>query len=102
MKEYRTLEDRLSMLERKADEILDIMRATQQAEIANTKLVGVSDIARMLGVTRTTLYTSQRYRLPNFGRKMPGEEMRWTLGEVIEWNKQPIDDLRKRYLELSE
>lgn len=96
---HMSLEERLEAIETKADAILDIVSGTQSAELAMTRLVGISDIAKMLGVTRTCLYTSQRYRVPNFGKKMPGEEMKWTLGEVVEWNKQPIDELRRKYME---
>lgn len=97
---YMTIEDRLSSIESQLETLIHLVSSMESTDLARTKLVGPTEIAQMLGVSRTTLYASQRYRLPNFGVKRPDADMKWTLGEVIDWNKQPEEELKRRYKEL--
>ena len=60
--------------------------------------MSVKDVAEMYGKTRTAMYATYRYLLPNFGLDETGNVVNeWTRGEVIEWNSRPIAD-RKREL----
>lgn len=57
------------------------------------KVVSVSDIARMEGVSRSSLYGMEKYLLPRFGvSAYPDGVARWDLEEYLRWREiSPVE-----------
>lgn len=62
------------------------------------RTVSVSDIARMEGVSRSSLYGVNSYLLPRCGKSAyPDGTTRWDMEEYLEWRRIPPSE-RKRML----
>ena len=88
----RYLEDRIDDLDAKLDRVLRILER-------NAGRMSMQEIAAFWGVTKSSLYRSKRYLLPDFGKKVPHngylreDVMRWAeKGEMElyrQWKKRP-------------
>lgn len=87
MTESRDIYDILKYLMERVDEIAD-------ATGSLTQIMNVSDIAKMYGKSRTSMYAQHRYLLPNFGIAEDGHSTvtEWTRREVLAWNSKPLQD----------
>lgn len=95
-----TIEGRLEQIQTDLDYIKELTAGLPiLADIANLKLVGVSQLAEIFGLSKTALYSTHAWMLPDFGRVARGRR-EWTLGEVLEWNKQGAEALKERYINL--
>lgn len=94
------LEQRLEAIEKKLDLFLTLIGN-------DTKPMNVKAIAKMYGKSRTSMYGTNRYLLPNFGFGADGKNTvsEWTRKEVIEWNSISIEarktELKNRVLEVN-
>lgn len=59
----------------------------------------VSDVAKMYGKPRTSMYTAYRYLLPNFGLAEDGYHTvsEWTRAEVIAWNSRSVEERKREF-----
>lgn len=74
------------------------------------KTVGIADVARMEGISRTSICGKERYLLPRFGESgYPTGSIRWDIDEYLKWRKIPaeererawhkqLDEERRRYV----
>ena len=92
---YRTIEERLDSIETMLKKLL--FDKNIPGELDRLSIVTVNDIAKMFGCSRSALYANDRFRLPGFGEVSEGKKKRWTLGEVLDWNAKPEDELREEY-----
>ena len=84
----------------KVDELqATVSMLTNMLDISHT--LTVTDIAKLEGVSRSSLYGDQRYLLPRFGESgYPTGATRWDREEYMEWRKIPAAE-RKRMMEQS-
>ncbi len=63
------------------------------------KVINITDISRIMGVSRTQLLTKQRYLLPYYGRisDFPDGPMRWKFTTWEEWDSRPLDTRKLEY-----
>lgn len=83
--EKKGIEERISSIE------MDIhwLKNAQEKQILN-----VSDITRMVGFSRQTLYRSREYLLPL--NHLEGVK-EWTRSEILEHLSRPLDELKAEY-----
>lgn len=84
------MEQRLESIERKLDELI----ASQK-----NPLMTVQEIADYLGVSRSRLYTTKRYLLPDFGRAVSEgkRNIKYSRREVDKWLSQGVDNLKLQW-----
>ena len=82
------IEERLERIEEKQDLILSLIGA-ESSEMT------VTDIAKMCGVSRQSLYKDKRYLLPNFGQEKGRKKYRRV--DVLLWLSKGEDALRKEW-----
>ena len=79
---YKELAD----IQRKMDLLLKINGG-------DTLPMTVKAVAEMYGKPRTSMYTTYRYLLPNFGIDSNGNVVNeWTRAEILEWNSRPLSE----------
>ena len=61
--------------------------------------VDVTDISKMLGVSRTQLKTKEAYLVPYFGLKgdFPDGTRRWYWQTWSHWNARPVEERKAEY-----
>lgn len=81
-------------LEEEIEEIKQTLNEIRELIGGNTQIMTVKDIAAFYNKTRTAMYTTYRYLLPNFGLTKDGKNTikEWTRKEVIEWNSRPLQE----------
>lgn len=63
----------------------------------HTKPMTISDIAVFYGKSRSSMYTTWRVLIPNYGVTEGEGSGTWTMQEVIEWNERSLEERRKEY-----
>ncbi len=63
------------------------------------QVINISDISRLMQVSRTQLLTKQAYLLPNHGRvsDFPDGPMRWRYATFETWDARPVDERKREY-----
>ena len=81
-------------LEEEIDEIKQTLNEIRELLGGNSQIMTVKEIAAFYNKPRTSMYSSYRYLLPNFGLSKDGKETigEWTRKEVIEWNSRPLQE----------
>lgn len=64
-----------------------------------SQVINISDIARIMQVSRTQLLTKQRYLLPHYGRisDFPDGPMRWRYSTWEAWDSRPVELRKQEY-----
>lgn len=77
--------------------ILDVMIASGKSK----RTVTIDDIAKIEGVSNSSIRHREKYLLPRFGESgYPDGRCRWDFDEYLEWRKRPPEE-RKRAWEQS-
>lgn len=84
------IEDRIDLLEKKLDLILSIVGG-------DSTIMTITDIATFYGKKRASLYTNNRWMLPNFGMSEDGcsQVSSWPRKIVMDWNTRDIEERKK-------
>lgn len=62
------------------------------------KTVTISDIAAMEGISKSSLYGTERYLLPRFGESAyPDGTTRWDTEEYFKWREVPVSERKQMY-----
>ena len=94
----------VELLEKMDIEIRGIRRELNELRQALpvSETMTVSDIAKKLGVSTSTLY-QRPWRLPNFGRAtIDGTPRRWKRDEVFAWYERLDDERRTEWESMSQ
>ena len=82
-------------------EILRLTREMHDAVCTDSKAMSLDEIAKHYGVSKQSLHKGKKYLLPNFGRKKDGAKRNtYTWGEVLEWERKGIENLKREYMTL--
>ncbi len=84
---------KLEAIDEKLDKL--IRMGSFESSFKSTKLMKPRDIAGLYGVPANSVYSYNRWLLPNFGavdRSRFGSDMQWSFDEVMRWNSRGIEE----------
>ncbi len=71
--------------------------------IGAPRTVKVKDIARIEGISESSLNERERYLLPRFGESgYPTGVRRWDVDEYLAWRQKPVDERYRAFLQYNE
>lgn len=97
------LENKMNALLRLETNVEAVLSLDCINDILKQKQLSVADIADMYKISRSSIYESYRYVLPNYGIRAPEEKghLKFSMQEVLDWNKIPVEKRKQEWEELT-